>query len=761
MSSENKSSVDDLFKSTNDELEILHQRLDYFFLEDIEKGKNSIWVTFSIDCDGLDYQEDGAEFNSLEVFKLKLPVGFPFKSPSLLFENSRPGLTHVLDDKVICLYMSDANDRDMSSGLKGIILRLYYWLNRAAKNELDPENIPEHPPYTEFKSPVKFQIDEDLGEISEDEWYGYAIGEKVNSRYLKISGWKKSLHNLPVEIKKSNYYVIPTFLTKNRFSHQVSKKGEELLSELLSLGFNKKQILSSIQRAYTISPKRDLCFLIGGLNRGVEGNKKYHIMGRRLFLEEQSKSEVDVIIKRKGASSKVIEEKVEEKLLQLIEEEKSHWVRVIENRPEIINSRDENFVLDNSLKKILLLGCGAIGSKVSTSIVRHSISKNSKIESLTIVDNDIVTEGILLRQDYNHSQLGMDKTEALKSNLDGINPTISIDAINKECVDYLSKINVSDFDLVIDSTASKLVRGFLELRKREEKFNLSTLFINENSDIGVVINSPSDYNFGAIDIWHKTTLNFLRDPSTTYLFEAFHNVDGRDPFIPEPGCSEPTFRGSNTHLSKLTGFMFEVIGNLSKEKSKKGSIDIFDTKLNFKPNRLHYNYTFENNRTIIEENHKYEVCVPPSVCNKIEGQILEDGLRYNRDVETGGYIWGHLDKSLNRIWIFRSIGAPSDTIRTKDTFVIGVNKLDKVDEKLSTISKYKLKHPNMEFLGSWHTHPDSDPKESERDKAACANAVKESLGIDPFYLSLIFSVDSSDSSILDTKAFLNLTSDYE
>ena len=100
--------------------------------------------------------------------------------------------------------------------------------------------------------------------------------------------------------------------------------------------------------------------------------------------------------------------------------------------------------------------------------------------------------------------------------------------------------------------------------------------------------------------------------------------------------------------------------------------------------------------------------------------------------------------------------APVDSIREKNKFIIGVSSLEEIDQSIREKSDDKYK-----FLGSWHTHPNSPPHESDRDKMASQEAIKKSLGINPFYLSIIFSVDTSDSSVINHKCFLRTYSNYE
>ena len=71
-----------------------------------------------------------------------------------------------------------------------------------------------------------------------------------------------------------------------------------------------------------------------------------------------------------------------------------------------------------------IMGLGGLGSVVAGALTRIGIGK------LILADYDIVEPSNLNRQQYNISQLGMLKTEALKENLLRMNPYSVIDTVN-------------------------------------------------------------------------------------------------------------------------------------------------------------------------------------------------------------------------------------------------------------------------------------------------------------------------------------------
>jgi len=94
--------------------------------------------------------------------------------------------------------------------------------------------------------------------------------------------------------------------------------------------------------------------------------------------------------------------------------------------------------------KIGLAGAGGLGSNCALNLVRVGFKK------LTIVDFDQVVPSNLDRQFYFLDQVGMDKVEALRTNLLRVNPHLELTVINKK----IEKANVKEFftgcDVVVE-----------------------------------------------------------------------------------------------------------------------------------------------------------------------------------------------------------------------------------------------------------------------------------------------------------------------
>ena len=111
-----------------------------------------------------------------------------------------------------------------------------------------------------------------------------------------------------------------------------------------------------------------------------------------------------------------------------------------------------------------IAGAGGLGSNCALSLVRSGFRR------LTIVDFDIIDPSNLDRQFYFLDQVGMSKVEALKMNLDRVNPRLELKMVNKKIGKGDAAELFGDCDAVVeclDSAEAKrmLVEDLMKLGK--------------------------------------------------------------------------------------------------------------------------------------------------------------------------------------------------------------------------------------------------------------------------------------------------------
>ena len=92
-----------------------------------------------------------------------------------------------------------------------------------------------------------------------------------------------------------------------------------------------------------------------------------------------------------------------------------------------------------------IAGLGGLGSNAAAALARAGIGR------LVLVDFDKVEEDNLTRQYYFLDQIGKSKTEAMKENLERINPKITVEIYNKKLEKGTMEKPFEDVDVVIEA----------------------------------------------------------------------------------------------------------------------------------------------------------------------------------------------------------------------------------------------------------------------------------------------------------------------
>lgn len=116
------------------------------------------------------------------------------------------------------------------------------------------------------------------------------------------------------------------------------------------------------------------------------------------------------------------------------------------SRQERLNFIPSNFQKKIKDKKIVIVGCGAVGSVLSQLLVRGGFL------NLRLIDNDLIDETNLQRQIYFEEDIGYSKSYNLKKYLLKINKNAKIESFNT----LLDETNIDEIcdncDLIIDAS---------------------------------------------------------------------------------------------------------------------------------------------------------------------------------------------------------------------------------------------------------------------------------------------------------------------
>lgn len=134
------------------------------------------------------------------------------------------------------------------------------------------------------------------------------------------------------------------------------------------------------------------------------------------------------------------------------------------------NRLPENF-LSLQDKKVCVVGCGSVGSKIATSLCRSGVS------NFLFIDEDIFFPDNIVRNDLDLNYVGIHKTQALQDRLRKINPNVNTQILNlslggQESSNSMSGAleSIGNCDLIVDATANALAFNWIaSISKRRKK----------------------------------------------------------------------------------------------------------------------------------------------------------------------------------------------------------------------------------------------------------------------------------------------------
>lgn len=122
------------------------------------------------------------------------------------------------------------------------------------------------------------------------------------------------------------------------------------------------------------------------------------------------------------------------------------WLRS-ENWSQDQLSRRRSRGLTSLDQRVLLIGCGALGSAVAEILVRSGVRR------LTLVDGDVVTGGVLVRTSFGMADIGENKAVALARKLNSSMPHAEVNGVSRHFSSEFTDARGLSAMIVVDCTA--------------------------------------------------------------------------------------------------------------------------------------------------------------------------------------------------------------------------------------------------------------------------------------------------------------------
>lgn len=645
----------------------------------------------------------GLPLKAREKLVIHVPREFPFEAPCVHASHKRwAGFPHVQWGDYLCLFQSTNIEYAPSDGMFGFVERLNIWLAAGALGQLDPDDAPLHPPSVAATADERVVIYADAPTLDAEswQWIGAARCVRRNERRLDLTEWIALDSDFPVAGDRET--IAAAVILNKPLPFEYPKTVKTLIIELVRHGMS-IDLLLKVMRLYTLSLP--------------DGAPLYFVIGapaRRRAAGEEVRSHlaiwrVDALAAKALRLTLHDETGVAENIFyEWAGKTETAWCGVHEARPELTFRRDTGSRASwLNGKRILLLGCGAIGSHVGEYAARAGATR------IDVVDNGIVTPGILVRQNFPNSWIAFGKARALEARLKDIRPDLTVTAATHNLkYGVATHFNLSEFDLIVDATASNPVTTKIDRELAQAPFPcpLLSLSVSAHAEHGMVLTRMPGATSGPIDITRRAKLASLHDQRSSGFSAAFWpKREDISLFQPEPGCSEPTFTGSALdlagHSSALMNLGLERITQLQPDAA---SVDFIRAPATADRNeQLHRGFAIKPPLITTDARHGYRLFIDEIAKREILAWISRNKRVRGAKVETGGLIFGAIDESLRSIWLDRVSGPPPDSQASEEQFLCGT-------QGTRELAEYHTQKSggSSGFIGIWHTHPISRPTPS-------------------------------------------------
>jgi integrative and conjugative element protein (TIGR02256 family) len=745
-------------------------------LDTQDTGESGRWFTISMDTSGLP-AGPGIRVRDRERFRILAGPKYPYQPPAVRVPHRRWAKSaHVQWGTSLCLYAAPSVEWVPSDGMDGFIERLSAWVARAAEGTLDPDEQPLHPPvaYPTAGAGVVV-VHPDIGDRAPWAARNQAVGPGAAQiqaatvvAWCAISGdrvdvlewtdWLGAYDRVLVEgfspfHEGRPMVVMPALLIGNELGFEYPDKAWDLATALKEAGFGLDDILTALANAIVVN--RFLCstqvqadpdaagrpvgsgpgedepgaplltaLFVGTPSRRVDDVRLTHLAAWNLESIGSLLVGAYADFRRKPDDGELLA-RVGEITRDWLREADVTWMRVLESRPEITRRRDEGSPSGwLAGKRILVLGCGALGAPAAEACTRAAAS-------LRLVDNGLVTPGILVRQPYHDADVGQPKAPSLAARLARIGTGSAVEGCYANALDDLlaPDRDMSRFDLIIDATADAGVRSAIEGKRRAGGMPwppLVTMIIGHDAARGLVtVSMPGSTGAGGSAL-RQVALNALASPAEwADIADDFFPAEPRtERFFPEPGCSAPTFTGGYAQTSALAGLLLNeallVLGEHADHGAARctagfaSAVRIGVAAAARGTSRTQWGPDI----VTVDDSFGYEVRLSSAAVTEMRTEVRRGARVRGPRVETGGMLLGAIDDAAGVIYVDRVTGPPPDSFLSAAYFQHG-----RAGTQEAVDARQAASRAMTGFVGYWHTHPGGVAAPSPTDQEGMASIV--------------------------------------
>lgn len=348
-------------------------------------------------------------------------------------------------------------------------------------------------------------------------------------------------------------------------------------------------------------------------------------------------------------------------------------------------------------KNILILGCGAVGSKLIYHFVRSGIC------NLTICDNDFMAPHNICRHAVSSHRFFTKKVNLIEKELRSMYPRVylPIKTIDEDILDWVPKQDLSQYDLIIDATASASVMRCLDTLRKGISTPIVQFALSEGGNIGHLY-------------FNRDSGTLCSDFYMLLVREAITNDDLSEWIIKERGYSLDSVRiGEGCHsntmvlgdpiISAHTAIAAQAIREFDCLTENQALFTFIGDSY---PGEIYSDrYMLDPMIPIQCSNAKdWEVRIPATLLKDIRNRAGRISPK-----ETGGYLMGYVEEKYKRIYVLHTY-IPKASYNSKTRLRLSTNGWKDEHDKV-----FQRTAKTLVYLGDWHSHPIGSLDMSETD----------------------------------------------
>lgn len=381
--------------------------------------------------------------------------------------------------------------------------------------------------------------------------------------------------------------------------------------------------------------------------------------------------------------------------------------------PSFSRMLSQQELLDEN-NKLFIVGCGALGSKISLHLGRAGIT------DLTFVDSDSLSPHNLVRHGLLANSVGENKAVAIRDTIqklyrDATEPV----RVTSHATNIFKLVNrnrgiFKKAAFVIDATASLSVFENLAFHSSPYQVPIIRCEIADQGRLGITLVEGRGRSPRLGDLKASLYDLALDDPIVQRWLEAdirneVEPIAELEDITVGLGCSSPTMKISDDIISFHASLQSTLIRKLISNDAHVAGIQLSSIDNDASLQVAGKFIEISKYRTLTsKETQGWTVRIPRDLCDIMIQQTIEKAPN-----ETGGILIGHINVKHKTVYITRQIPPPEDSKGMPYAFKMGVKNVSKNIKEIM-----KKTRGQITYLGEWHSHPTGSSRLSTTDQNA-------------------------------------------